>query len=52
MGTICLKCQILFSAKNEKKKEISDLPSAELAKRVVTVKVYMHILFIVYTDKT
>ena len=33
--TICTKCQILFSGKN--KKNITNLSSAELAKRVVKV---------------
>ena len=35
METICMKCQILFSEKN--KKNIINLSSAELAKRVVMV---------------
>ena len=36
METICMKCQVLFPAKN--KKNITDLLSAELAQRVVEVK--------------
>ena len=34
--SICMKCQILFSRKN--KKNITNLSSAELVKRVVKVK--------------
>ena len=40
LETICMKCQILFSGKN--KKNITNLSSAELAKRVVKVKIYLH----------
>ena len=36
LETICMTCQILFSGKN--KKNITNLSSAELAKRVVKVK--------------
>ena len=36
METICMKCQIMFSGKN--KKNIINLSSAELAQRVVKVK--------------
>ena len=34
-----MKCQILFSGKN--KKNITNLPSAELAHRVVKVKIFV-----------
>ena len=36
METICMKCQILFSRKNEK--NTTNLSSAELAQQVVNVK--------------
>ena len=36
METICKKCQILFSGKN--KKNVTNMLSAELAKRVVKLK--------------
>ena len=36
METICMNCQILFSRKN--KKNVTSLSSAELASRVVKVK--------------
>ena len=36
METSCMKCQILFSEKN--KKNITNLSSADLAQRVVKVK--------------
>ena len=35
-----MKCRILFSGKN--KKNVTTLPSAELAKRVVKVKLLIH----------
>ena len=38
--TICMKCQILFSGKNEK--NIFSLSSSELAQRVVKVKYIFH----------
>ena len=36
-----MKCQILFPGKNEK--NVISLPSAELAKRVVKVKVFQYV---------
>ena len=45
LSPICMKCQILFPAKN--KKNITNLLSAELAKRVVEVKAFaVHSLYI------
>ena len=41
-GDVCMKCQILFSESNNKKKTITNLSSAECAQRVVKVK--LHIL--------
>ena len=40
LETICMKCRILFSGKN--KKNITNLSSAELAQRVVKVKLLIH----------
>ena len=38
LETICIKCQILFSGKN--KKNVINLLSAELAQRMVKVKLH------------
>ena len=46
METICMKCQNLFSGKY--KKNITNLLSAEFAKRVVEVKVHIHARFSFY----
>ena len=44
METVCMKCQILFSRKNKNKKTIIKVSSAELAHRVVEVRIILHFI--------